>query len=167
MPPSNWIEQSMEIVVWLFLLFILGVGNNVPSLVIATLVFLAFWKRRTPVGKAIAYCCFLFAGIAVAKLQWVIVGGQSGEALRWEIGTTEVLVGGLSILALIASARILKEESPLVALFVLTIVLAILQFSGIPYQVLNWYARFFSLAAIAVPLLVLAQSWNRSGPTED
>lgn len=107
-------------------------------------------------------------GIAVAKLQWVIYSGQiRGKAIWWEILETEAFVGGLGIFALIASARILKEELPLVALLVLTTILAIFQFSGIPHQIVNWYARFFSLAAIAVPLLVLARSWNRSGPTEE
>ena len=151
---------------WLFILFFLGLGNNLAGVVIAVVAFILMSKHRVGSSKAFAYCCFLLAGTAVAKLQWVIVGGKSGEAIRWEIGTTEVLVGGLGMLALIASARILKEELPLVALFVLTIVLAILQFSGIPFQILNWYSQFFSLAAIAIPLLVLEQSWNRSGRTK-
>ena len=152
---------------WLFILFFLGLGNNLAGVIIAVVAFILMSKHRVRSSKSFAHSCFLLAGIAVAKLQWVIASGQSGEALRWEIGTTEVLVGGLGMLALIASARILKEEFPLIALFALAIILAILQFSDVPHQVLNWYARFFSLVAIAIPLLVLAQSWNRSDQTKD
>lgn len=152
----------------LVVLFFLVIGNNLAGVIIAVMAFMVFSKHRVRGGRAFAYCCFLLMGFAVAKLHWVIYSGQiRGKTIFWEILETEAFVGGLGIFALIASARFLTEELPLVALLVLTTILAIFQFSGIPYQVVNWYARFFSLAAIAAPLLVLARSWNRSGPTEE
>jgi len=152
-------DLLVELVV---VLFFVGLGNNIPGLVIAVVAFILFLRQRVRFDKAFAYCCFLLAGTAVAKLQWVIATGQSGELLRWETGFAELSVGGLSMLALIASLRILKVELLLVVLFVLTIVLGVLQFNDVPNQFVNWYARFFALTAIATPLWVLAQSWDRS-----
>ena len=152
----------------LLVLFFLGAGNNLAGVVIAVMTFIIFLKHRVRGGKALAYSCFLLMGIAVAKLHWVIYSGQiRGKAIWWENLETQAFVGGLGILVLIASARILREELPLVALLVSTTILALFQFGGIPHQVVNWYARFFSLAAITVPLLVLARSWNQSGSTKE
>jgi hypothetical protein len=152
---------------YFFILLFVGIDNNMPGLGIAIVAFIFLQIRRVNVGKSLAYCCFLFAGAVVANWQLVILSEQGGEILRWTTGTTDILVGTLSVIALAASFRILKTERPLIVIFALTAGLAILWFSSVPDQLLNWYARLYVLACFVIPLLILVRSWTGSAPPRD
>ena len=149
----------------LVMLFMLWGGPFIILFVLAIAIHISIYMRRkNRSSKALAYCCFLFAGAAVARLQWMIVSEQDAETVSWYIISTVVLVGTLSVIALVASLSILKEEKPLIAIFALTVGLATLQFSGVPYQLLKWYARFYALACVVIPFLLLAKSWIGPDP---
>jgi fucose 4-O-acetylase-like acetyltransferase len=141
--------------------------QNIPELAVTLVVFILFLWRGVRIGKALAYCCFLFVGATIARLQWLIVGEQDPSGVSWYIFFAVVQVGALSVIAFVASFSILKEEKPLIVIFALTVGLAILQFSGVWYQLLNWYARFYALACVLIPFLVLAKSWSGPDPPRD
>ena len=151
---------------YLFFLFA-AIDNNLPGLGIALATFIVFQIRRISIGKSLAYCCFLFAGAVVINWQLVILTEQGGEILRWTTGTTDILVGTLSVIALGASVRILKQEKLLILMFGLTAGLAVFWYGSISDLLLNWYARFYAVACIVIPLFILARSWIGSAPTKD
>ncbi len=144
----------------LVMLFMLWGGPFIILFVLAIAIHISIYMRRkNRSSKALAYCCFLFAGATVARLQWMIVGEQDPTTVGWYIFFAVVQVGALSVIAFVASFSILKEEKALIVIFALTVGLAILQFSGVPYQLLNWYARFYALVCVVIPFLLLAKSW--------
>jgi hypothetical protein len=136
-----------------------ALSSNILGLVVSLVAFSLFMASRVRLSKSIAYSCFVFIGSAVAKLQWIIFKNPGGDtALLSFISATTVLVGALCVIALVAALHILREERPLLALFALTAILAILQFSDIPHSLLNLYAQFYAAACILVPLWTLAFS---------
>jgi len=102
-----------------------------------------------------AYCSFFLGGVGVANLQFIIAYESDGDTVGWSIFLTVLFVGFTSVLAATASARFLKNEKLLAAIVLMTVVLAILQFSGVPYQLLNMYARLYAAICIAAPNVLL------------
>ncbi len=139
--------------------------SNIPGLVVTLATFALLVSRGTRLRKSLTYCFFLLGGIAVANLQWMIITDGNTEAVRWLILGTEMLVGTLTLIAFLISLKFIKEEKILIVLFALTIGLGILQFSDVPHQLLNSYARLYALACLGAPLLVLVKTWNRPKPS--
>jgi hypothetical protein len=133
---------------------------NVPGVLLAAVVLGLFLLRRTPLPRAIAYACFVLAGAVVARFQYALIVIEDPDTVGFYQFATIVLVSTVCLTALIVARRLLKVEWLLSFLFLLSLLLAILQFGGLRYDLLNWYARLYALACLAVPIFVLIRDWN-------
>ena len=133
---------------------------NWPGLIVASAVFAILAHRHTAV-RAVPYSAFLLIGAAVARLQWVLVVETDPDTIGWEQFATIVLVMFLTAVALIASYRRLRLEKPLIILFLLTLILAVFQFGGVPIAFLNGFARLYAGICIVIPLFVAGSALFR------
>ena len=156
----------MSTVLFLIKSLVLGLVINVPGVVLTAIVLGLFLVRRTPLAKAVPYACFILIGAAVARFQYALVVIRDPDTVGFYQFATIVLVSVVCLTALIVGRRLLRVEWPLSILFSLSLLLAVLQFVGLRYDLLNWYARIYALTCLAVTALVLLRDGNvrRSRP---
>jgi len=105
--------------------------------------------------KSASYASFFLGGVTVAHLQWMIFSEHDQFEVRLCILATIALVFVTSLIGIHSGWRYMKEEKLIQIIMIMTVVLAILQFSGIPYQALNWYARVYAVVCLAAPIIKL------------
>ena len=115
----------------------------------------------TAMARAISYVCFLLIGAAVFRLQHIIIFGRDPDVLASNIRGTVVFVAVLCLIALANSFRARIKELPLIALFLFTAVLGVLQFGPVPHLVLNTYARCYAGLCVYISLWKLASGLVR------
>ena len=147
-------------ILFLVQMLVLGLVINWPGVMLSAIVLVLFLVARVSVAKAMAYSCFALIGGTVARFQWLLLVEEDADTIGWYQIATVSLVGTLCVIALATSASRLKEERPLQIMFLLTMVLAVLQFGGVPHVLLNWYARIYALVCIAITLVVVARDWR-------
>ena len=144
---------------FLVAMLLLGVAMNLPWIVLTLIVLALFVFLHVPPTRAIAYSCFFCIGGAVAHFHWLILRGDLEAAELFQIATV-TFVGVLCLTALLTSIRNLRNERLLQLLFLLSGILAVLQFSGVlSWDFVNWYARIYAVTCVVIPLAVLFRIW--------
>lgn len=141
-----------------FLSVLLNGGAFLATVVILSLMLIRGMERL----KSLSFASFFLGGAAVAHLQWMIFSERDPTEVGWYILATIALVFETSLLGIFCGWRYKNEEKLIPVIIIMTIVLAIFQFSGIRYEALNWYARVYAIVCLAAPLVLILRRQNRN-----
>ena len=141
-------------------MFFYGLVLNVEGLVATAVICGLLLFSRVSYRKTASICCFFLGGAAVAKVQWMIATGAGPSEFDWQLGSTLVVVGVTSLAGILIAGRFLRTERLLIIIVAMTALLAVLQFSGRPFELLNWYARIYALVCLSAPLVYVARAWG-------
>lgn len=150
----------MSTVFFLVKSLMLGIVINIYGVVLTAVVLGLFLIRHIPLSKALPYAFFVLIGAAVARFQHALIDIHDPDTVGFYQFATIVLVSTVCLTALIVARHLLRRDRLLSTLFLLSLLLAVLQFGGLRYDLLNWYARLYALTCLAVPVLVLIRDWN-------
>ncbi|MDH4003156.1 MAG: hypothetical protein OEU52_18150, partial [Xanthomonadales bacterium] len=97
------------------------------SLAISILVAFLFLSTKliSPV-RVMAYCAFLFCGLVEAHLQWLIYSDAHGDQILEQFWITFIHVAPISIFGILSSIRYLSQDSLLLLLVGMTLLLGVL-----------------------------------------
>ena len=142
-----------------YILFLLEVLTNPLGIILCLAIFIIFLLRGISLSTAVSYCSYFLAGSVVAHLQWLIINNEDPSSVGWHILSAIVWVGLFGMIGFLSYLRYLRKDKLLLTVVFLTLGLAVFQFGGVHYQVLNWYARGYAFICLIAPFLKLALAW--------
>ena len=134
-----------------------GMIMGLPMLSFALVVLLVVSIFLKVPRRGIAYVAFLLAGLAVAKLQYMIFVYKSGEVVAFQMLATILYVAISACTGVVAALPYIRKDRGILLVVLMTALLGVLQAASmlgfLPYQILNVYASAYALVCVALPTI--------------
>jgi hypothetical protein len=153
--------QLQDLLIDVYKSLLIEVLTNPLGVIICLVIFTIFLLRGLNLSKAVSYCSFFLAGSSVAHLQWLIITNADPDEIGWYIFFAIVWVALFAMAGFLIYIRYLRDDPLLFTIVCLTLGLAVFQFGGVHYGILNWYARGYASICLTAPFIKLALEWNK------